>query len=161
MARSRGIPCKRVGFRCDGRTTEIVVSPVRVRVSPSRVGCKTAVSQAASPDARSAQTLPWAFSGLFSAYPTARRRRNAGDPTPSAERLHARSRRDPATHRLLGPRASTARGDYEQLLASAQVDARPRGGRGARSRSTNFWILPVPVLGSSSTTSIALGTLKR
>ena len=125
---SREFPANRSVSDATAARLKIVVSPVRVLVSPSRVACKTAVSHAASPDARSAQTLSWAFSGLFSAYPTARRRRNAGDPTPSAGRLHARSRRDPATHRLPGPRASTARGDYEQLLASAQVVARPRGG---------------------------------
>jgi hypothetical protein len=65
---------------------KIVVSPVRVRVSPSTKGLQGCdFWQEPSPDRRSASTLPWAFSGLFGARSTGRRvsRRTSAPGRPS------------------------------------------------------------------------------
>ena len=72
------------------------------------------------------------------------------------------ARRSPATppppypaHAVTAPRhRPTATGACRPTTQESQA-------RAACSRSTNFWILPVPVLGSSSTKTIRLGTLKR
>src|SRR5215211_3811778 len=89
------------------------------------------------------------------------------------------SRKGPVPCRRLGlrehrhghPETIEAKRDSDPGEAPpGEVRSSPRRGVGAsdrrryrltRSRSRNFWIFPVPVFGSSSTTSIRFGTLKR
>ena len=57
---TRKSPANQCGLRNKRARLKIVVSPVRVRVSPSTTGLQTAVLQEMLADVRSAETLPWA-----------------------------------------------------------------------------------------------------
>jgi hypothetical protein len=63
MARIQGIPCKLTVSDATAARLKIVVSPVRVRVSPSRLSCKYAAFAALCGAREKAENGRWPFPG--------------------------------------------------------------------------------------------------